>query len=71
MNKSVELKKISCLLSSILCYRIFCFYLNFSYIKTEDISEFEGSHLAKDLRIIEDYVNGIPTEVKKYKQHTP
>lgn len=48
-------------------------YLEFynSNIKTEDISEFEGSHLAKDLRIIEDYVNGIPTEVKKYKQHTP
>lgn len=48
-------------------------YLEFynSNIKTEDISEFEGSHLAKDLRIIEDYVNGIPTEVKKHKQHTP
>jgi len=48
-------------------------YLEFynSNIKTEDISEFEGSHLAKDLRIIEDYVNGIPNEVKRYKQDTP
>lgn len=48
-------------------------YLEFynSNIKTVDISGFEGSQLAKDLHIIEDYVNGIPNEVKKYKQQTP
>ncbi len=49
-------------------------YLDFynSNIKTEDISGFEGSQLAKDLRIIEDFVNGIPNEIKKYKkQYTP
>ena len=48
-------------------------YLEFynSNIKTEDISGFEGSQLTKDLHIIEDYVNGIPNEVKKYKQQIP
>lgn len=44
-------------------------YLEFynSNIKTDDISEFEGSQLAKDLHIIEDFVNGIPNNVKAYK----
>ncbi|WP_426430035.1 M15 family metallopeptidase [Winogradskyella sp. HB-48] len=48
-------------------------YLEFynSNIKIEDITEFQGSHLAKDLHIIEDYVNGISKEVKGYKQNTP
>lgn len=48
-------------------------YLEFynSNIEIEDISEFEGSQLAKNLHVIEDYVNGIPNEIKEYKQHTP
>ena len=45
-------------------------YLEFynSKITVEDLSGFEGHHLAKDLRVIEDYVNGIPDEVKGYKE---
>lgn len=48
-------------------------YLEFykSNIKTEDISEFEGSQLANNLHVIEDYVNGISDEVKAYKQEKP
>ncbi|APY09492.1 D-alanyl-D-alanine carboxypeptidase [Winogradskyella sp. J14-2] len=48
-------------------------YLEFynAHIKIEDISEFEGSQLAKNLHVIEDYVNGIANKAKEYKQHTP
>lgn len=44
-------------------------YLNFynTNITANDINGFEGSELANDLSIIEDYVNGISQKAKHYK----
>ncbi|WP_340154732.1 M15 family metallopeptidase [uncultured Winogradskyella sp.] len=45
-------------------------YLEFynSNITTKDINGFEGAEMAKDLNIIEDYVNGVSKNAKEYKQ---
>ena len=44
-------------------------YLDFfnSNITAKDINGFEGAQMAKDLNIIEDYVNGISKKAKEYK----
>jgi len=44
-------------------------YLDFynTNVTISDISGFEGSELAKDLNIIEDYINGISKKAKEYK----
>lgn len=45
-------------------------YLEFynSNITGKEINGFEGAEMAKNLNIIEDYVNGISKKVKEYKQ---
>ena len=44
-------------------------YLEFynNSIDCEDINDFDGSELARELKIIEDYVNGISDKAKNYK----
>lgn len=45
-------------------------YLEFynTNISINDLSNFKGSEIAKDLNIIENYVNGISKRAKEYKQ---